>query len=342
MSDSTYSKACENLSNIIEDYRQDELATLTPEHVERWANQFEEMDRHQIVTETANILNKTYVSEKKVDGFLKSVLNDSNFTAGDPKKFWQNVGLLDIQPNSRSQKELNRKLCELCKQEYGVDIAVNSSKNNVWIYLDDGIFTGHQMTVDLSNWIEANNVENVEIRTVVIGAHKFGEYELSKLGIKVQKERSITVKPWAVIRLENRKTYRANSDVLWPTFIPDGGMVEEWLTKREMKLDHFHSRSGENLGDANLFSTSSARAKLEYAFMERGAYICTLGASNNRMMKPLGYSTFRSVGFGTLFCTYRNCPNNAPLVLWWGDPNGNQTLRRWYPLIQRASREFAN
>lgn len=31
-------------------------------------------------------------------------------------------------------------------------------------------------------------------------------------------------------------------------------------------------------------------------------------------MKPLGYKTYRGLGFGGTIFTYRNCPNNTPLV----------------------------
>ena len=39
----------------------------------------------------------------------------------------------------------------------------------------------------------------------------------------------------------------------------------------------------------------------------------------NPRLKPLGFSPFEP-GFGSLFVTFRNCPNNSPLALWYGDP----------------------
>ena len=50
--------------------------------------------------------------------------------------------------------------------------------------------------------------------------------------------------------------------------------------------------------------------------------------------KPLGLSTFRGLGFGAMVTTYRNCPNNTPLALWWGDWDGNQV---WTPLFNRKT-----
>ena len=60
----------------------------------------------------------------------------------------------------------------------------------------------------------------------------------------------------------------------------------------------------------------------------------------NPIMRPLGFSSF-GVGFGSTIVTYRNCPNNAPLALWWGDPNAhhNHPFSRWYPLLQRRTYE---
>ncbi|WP_449265039.1 phosphoribosyltransferase-like protein, partial [Escherichia coli] len=45
--------------------------------------------------------------------------------------------------------------------------------------------------------------------------------------------------------------------------------------------------------------------------------------------RPLGHITLDTLGFGSLIVTFRNCPNNAPLALWVGEP--------WYPLFPRTT-----
>ena len=49
----------------------------------------------------------------------------------------------------------------------------------------------------------------------------------------------------------------------------------------------------------------------------------------NQYQRPLGNMVLDTLGFGSMIVTFRNCPNNAPLALWTGDP--------WYPLFQRTT-----
>ena len=47
----------------------------------------------------------------------------------------------------------------------------------------------------------------------------------------------------------------------------------------------------------------------------------------NENQRPLGNMVLKSLGFGSMIVTFRNCPNNTPLAFWAGDP--------WYPLFPR-------
>ena len=49
----------------------------------------------------------------------------------------------------------------------------------------------------------------------------------------------------------------------------------------------------------------------------------------NQFQRPLGNSLLETLGFGSLIVTFRNCPNNAPLPLWVGNP--------WHPLFPRTT-----
>jgi hypothetical protein len=43
----------------------------------------------------------------------------------------------------------------------------------------------------------------------------------------------------------------------------------------------------------------------------------------------LGFTGLRTLGFGSVIVTFRNCPNTCPLPFWAGDP--------WYPLFPRST-----
>jgi hypothetical protein len=55
----------------------------------------------------------------------------------------------------------------------------------------------------------------------------------------------------------------------------------------------------------------------------------------------MGFEYFESLGFGSVFITYRNIANNCPLVLWWGDTNYHPShpFSKWYPLFPRKGNE---
>jgi len=70
-----------------------------------------------------------------------------------------------------------------------------------------------------------------------------------------------------------------------------------------------------------------------------GVKILDMCASPDKDLHPLGYSKLVGLGFGSMIVTFRNCPNNCPLALWWGDPNAKASspLSRWYPLFWRKT-----
>ena len=89
---------------------------------------------------------------------------------------------------------------------------------------------------------------------------------------------------------------------------------------------------------SRLFTSEKNRQLLEREFLHAGTQIQGFAESPSAALKPLGFSPFVP-GFGSLFVTYRNCPNNCPLALWYGDPDlgPDHPLSRWYPLFPRKT-----
>ena len=90
------------------------------------------------------------------------------------------------------------------------------------------------------------------------------------------------------------------------------------------------------LEGGKIFASEEDRQILERSLLWAGQKIVGLSSHPSPRLKPLGYSRF-APGFGSLFVTYRNCSNNCPLALWWGDPAypTSHPLGNWYPLVQR-------
>jgi hypothetical protein len=68
---------------------------------------------------------------------------------------------------------------------------------------------------------------------------------------------------------------------------------------------------------------------VEQQFLLKGIKIREQSPLLPKYMRPLGNMVLETLGFGSTFVTFRNCPNNAPLAFWAGDP--------WYPLFPRKT-----
>jgi hypothetical protein len=78
-----------------------------------------------------------------------------------------------------------------------------------------------------------------------------------------------------------------------------------------------------------LFSSPAGRRIVERAFLRAGAFL-HLNCATAPHQRPLGYEVLESLGFGSLFITYRNIANNCPLAFWW-----SRNPDVWYPLFPR-------
>jgi len=59
-----------SIATTTADYREGELETPTPEHVDRWINQFDPSVQMPMLRELEHVLKKTYLSKKHMAAFL--------------------------------------------------------------------------------------------------------------------------------------------------------------------------------------------------------------------------------------------------------------------------------
>ena len=327
----------ESIANTIADYREGDVPRRTPQHVERWVSQFPEETQDGILAELNHLLSQTYISRDKMTEFLRGLAKDEKFCGADPKTFWKNANFLDIQQGGNSQRELLAMFDELLKQEIGINLSDCGSNEGPFIYLDDGVFGGGRVLQDLSIWIEAEAPAKCEVRIVVAVLHKLGEWyvdnEINNIQNKLQKSIKLSWRP--ILTLENRKSYKNVSDVLWPTQVPPGPLAEayvRYLTEEKPKY-RLELRSPGSVGSNNLFSSDQARILLEQQFLMAGLEIRDKNPRLPETIRPLGATPLKTFGFGSTIVTFRNCPNNCPLALWTGDP--------WFPLFPRSTNSEA-
>ena len=279
------------------------------------------------------VLKRTYFSLERVTEFLSFLTDIEELVGDDPYEFWQNMVFLKIQRGGDSQTDMLALFDELLKRRCGFGIAECGDNSSVYFYLDDCIFSGKRVLRDLKVWIINQAPAKAKLYIVAIAFHLNGYYYAKK---KIDEAVTATGKEidiiwWSPIELENRILMRrGKADVLRPTYIPKDDAVLEYVAKMEKRpLIRRPGHAGVNA----LYTNDKGKRLLEQEFLKAGAHIRQLIPDMNVIQRPLGHTPLDTLGFGSPFVTYRNCPNNAPLALWIGDP--------WYPLFPRLTHSDA-
>jgi hypothetical protein len=327
-----------SIADTIKDYRAGEIAQPTPDHVDRWIRQFDKDVQIPLMREIEHVFKDTYFSKTDVVRFFTHQINHKKLAGDVPCDFWRAAHLLGIQKQGHSQTEIRELFGEALKQQCDLEIEDGGSAGGAFIYLDDALFSGGRIGTDLSAWIASVAPDRVTVHILVIATHCLGEWQctenLKKVAIKAGKK--LDLHCWAAIRFENRRRYRDTSEVLWPVEIPEDSSLHAYVAE-EKKFPFEPRQSGGKLGNA-IFSSEEGRQLLERELLLAGMRIRSFSKNPSRALRPLGFSAF-GLGFGSMIVTFRNCPNNTPLALWWGDPKAapDHPFRKWYPLLPRKT-----
>jgi len=309
-----------HLARLIEDYRVGEIPPRTADVVEAWIQQFPSKEQDPLLDALIHVFENTYISRSKMKSFLGELANSRNISKGkDPKEFWKSANLLNIQKGGNSQSDILALFDEVLQRVHNLKAADVGSQDGSFFYLDDCIGTGNRVRHDIAAWLESANLPD-EIDLHIITAVLFnGSYWIeSKLKeTATAKGKNITITKWRLdtFQMENRRAYRNNADVLWPTAIPDDTAVQAYAEQLR-RLGHPPTLRSHTAAVPSFYKNSEQKELLERLFLVRG---CEIRQDNSYLpdnVRPLGYHNLDCFGFGSLFVTYRNCPNNCPISLW--------------------------
>lgn len=241
-----------------------------------------------------------------------------------------------MQRKGNSQKDLLEIVDEILQEDYGMRIAdCGLATPNTFIYIDDGIYTGSRLRYDLTSgtdapaWITNEAPDGCALKIYVLASHKAGEkYAMGIIRPHARRQR-IVIDGMCAVRIANERQL-GGTVCLWPKVVTGNADVDAYVTGVQSRLaglgrsDSLLFRPSNMPQQEALFSSAAARDTVERAFLIKGAEL--VQSTDKTSIRPLGWEKLESLGFGTLFVTYRNIANNAPLVLWWGG-------RGWYPLF---------
>lgn len=332
---------------IIRDYRSDEglpQVQMSTSRIKNWVNQFDESDRIFILTELKGILLKRYCSKPLVLEFLKEELIEitQHFKYSNVPEFLLETVFLDLQRPKKSQPTLLKLLKGVLSKEFHFDINLCGSKKvKNYIYLDDVLCTGNTLFHDIKQWVNTTDsdgqkylvrLQSKEIRLIFIYlcVHSTNYFKkISQFRRQVAQDFENCFIFFGKFVIPNG--VNTNLEIIMPTIDDQPDIVILYQKKVETVVNEYCSRNNINQPNAefyrssnqppteHFFSSTPNRKRFEDIILKKGVEILNAANTNIPNLRSLGYSlpSQLNFGFGTLFITWRNVPNNCPIVFWY-------------------------
>ncbi len=323
----------------VADYRQGEVAPITPARVDRWVCQFDPADQLTLLAELDGLLRAYYVSRAEARAFICRCLAHEGIFGPPVRDGLIHTCFLNVQRKGNSQRDLLLMVDEIARAEHGVSLAECGQEPQRYIYLDDCLFTGATALDDLA-WAIPQCAPNAELHLVFFAIYRRHlDYFWRRLMTLANTHR-LNVHIWRAHEFHDVRARPERFDGLWPTAAMLDDETRAYLreTRRTSGAGAAYLFRPEGLPyQDTFFSSATARDVVERAFLRVGVRLAGEARQPNPYLRPLGYEKWSGLGYGAFFITYRNCPNNCPLALWWGEEGyaADHPLGGWLPLFSR-------
>jgi hypothetical protein len=322
-------------------------------HIIRWIEQFEENDREFVLSELLHLLPKSYLTKEDTLEILgkefETLKNDFGYkTVTD---FLDETKFLDCQASGKSQKVFLGFIDTILQEKYNYTLKQCGSKEiKNWIYFDDVLASGGTFRDDILGEIEEYGNEkfkNSGIRIIAsfVILHSWAINNVSySIDTTLKYKLGQRLKFYRVARVENNPRINYyNSNPIFNHIYPiksDLGIeildfIENSFERNyDLRNAEFAFRNPEYPLKEDFFSTADNRIRYEQILLKKGFEIIeSIDNLTVKSIRPLGMTppSYKMLGTGSHFFTWRNISNTCPLVFWWGANN-------WYPLFPVKNR----
>jgi hypothetical protein len=347
-----------NIVEHIKDYRSDDIGfycnqEIDKTHVKTWINQFQEKDREFVLTELLHLLPQSYLTKENT---LKILGNEfetlkKDFKYNTVQEFLDATRFLDCQEFGKSQKVFLEFIGKILQDKYDYsldDCGTKEIKN--WIYLDDVLASGGTFREDILTEIDNFGKEEFQKSGIKIIAsfvilHSWASNNVrftidSKLEYKLEQRLNF----YRVAEIDNNPNinfYNPNPEFnhIYPIKNDLGDEVLEFIEGAferdyDMRNEKVAFRNPNYPKKEEFFSSPENRIRYENILLEKGFEIMkSIDNLTAKSLRPLGMTppSYKTLGTGSHFFTWRNISNTCPIVFWWGTND-------WFPLFPVKNR----
>lgn len=343
---------------IIKDYRRDDLdffykTEINEKHVTTWIEQFDEKDREFILKELLHLLPESYLTKENTLEILGNEFEilSKHFGYESVQAFLDETRFLDCQEHGKSQKVFLKFIDEILKVKYNYSLKDCGNKEiKNWLYLDDVLASGGTFREDILEEIKNYGYEKFQESGIKIIAsfvilHCWASSNVrytidNKLNYKLNDR----LKFYRVAEISNNPKinyYNPSPEFnhIYPIKTDMGDEILEFI---ESKFERDYGMGNEKYAfrDPNyphkekFFSNTQDRIRYENILLEKGFEIMkSIDNVTAQSLRPLGMTppSYKTLGTGSHFFTWRNISNTCPIVFWWG-------ANDWYPLFPVKNR----
>ncbi|MCF8308790.1 MAG: hypothetical protein K9I68_07275 [Bacteroidales bacterium] len=348
----------EKIIEIIGNYREEDNSfyhrlDINKAHVNKWIEQFDEEDREFLLTELLHLLPQSYLSKENTLRILgnefETLRKDFNYQTVE--EFLDETKFLDCQEVGKSQKVFLEFVDEILKDKYNYSIDdCGTGEIKQWLYIDDVLASGGTFREDIMEEIEEFGIEEFKNSKIqIIGSfvilHTWATNNVrfalkNKLGFELNN----SLKFYRVAEIDNYphiNYYNPNPEFnhIYPVESDLGKEILEFIEGSferdyDMRNEKHAFRNPDYPKKEKFFSSPENRIRYENILLKKGYEImASIENLSAKSLRPLGMTppSYKTLGAGSHFFTWRNISNTCPIVFWW-EVNG------WYPLFPVKNR----
>lgn len=240
---------------------------------------------------------------------------------------------LDCQADGKSQKSILLIIKEMLLTDFNfkMDEAGSTTKKN-YIYVDDILCTGKTLYDNVSKWgseqdgeekfIDKLKSKKITLNVLYLAASQSAyDKKMGQLYYHFDKRFNQDMVNPLVGRWidKNRLKPVPNQPIQVFNYEEEVTRVVEAYVASKYAIENDFYRSEKLSFVEEFFSSEANRTRLENIFLLKGVEILNRATTTMQNIRPLGFTlpSFKNFGFGAMFFTWRNVPNNTPLVFWY-------------------------